>query len=354
MRLIILFGCVALASTAGAAEPTVETAQAQVRDLSFKAAERSLARVAQTRNLRNEDVITWHALKGIVAGSLKDAKGARDAFRALLNLNLGYRLEGRFSPRVMTPFFEAKRWAEENGALTVDRSPPLITEGQVRRLSFAVKGDALKRVSAVVVNVREAGGDWRVVRLGPAGGDVTTQAARVASWVQLEDERGWALVVDGSQSAPIIVQAGAPVATATPPGPTEQLTPLPPPPPPPTVSLVEPATSSPRFRPAAWTLVGTGVAALGIGLAFGLIANSERTRFTQATRDSAGVITGLTRQGALELDAAMRTHALVADILFAVGGALAATGVGLWIAGTISPAPAGGVEATVAISGPLP
>jgi hypothetical protein len=111
--------------------------------------------------------------------------------------------------------------------------------------------------------------------------------------------------------------------------------------------------TAPRFRPAAYTLFGVGLASLAAGAYIGLQSSVGRQRFANAQTDANGVVISLTRQDAIALDASVRNQALLANVLFAVGGTLAAGGAGLWIAGTVSPATQGGGGGVV-LGGSLP
>jgi len=337
-----------LPSLAAAADP-LESARSLVNELNYKAAAKALEKAAQQPGYTAEQVHLLHELEGVVAGTLNDDRGAVEAFTRLLNLDPGYRLTGRYPPRVTTPFYEAKGWVTDHGALTVERGEPKLEAGKVVGLRFTVKGDVLKRVAAVVVHLREDGGAWRTERLPADGGAVTTDATKVDAWVELLAAKQWSLKLEGSATAPLSFAAQ----------------PAPPPPPPPPSSNLTPertheapaavATATlapaPRFRGVSIALFATGAAALGVGTAFALLSSAGRQRFASAQTDTAGNVTGLTRQQALDLDASVRMQALVADLLFAAGGLLAATGVTLFIIGTVSPAGGGG---GVVLGGALP
>lgn len=90
----------------------------------------------------------------------------------------------------------------------------------------------------------------------------------------------------------------------------------------------------------------------GVGLVLGLMSNDARAKVTNAPRDDLGRVTGLTQREASALEASARGQATVANVLFGVGGGLAAAGVVLIILGpsaepavALSPAP-GGVVVT--------
>jgi hypothetical protein len=87
------------------------------------------------------------------------------------------------------------------------------------------------------------------------------------------------------------------------------------------------------MRPTGWGLLGAGVAAGGAGVAFGLLANGARSKVLDAEKNADGLVTGISRREALSLEQQAHTNAIVANILFGVGGALAASGVVLMLLG---------------------
>ena len=84
----------------------------------------------------------------------------------------------------------------------------------------------------------------------------------------------------------------------------------------------------------------------------GVMSNDARARVNGAARDDLGRITDLTQREAAALETSALSQATVANVLFGVGGGLAAAGVVLIILGpsgepavALSPAP-GGVVVT--------
>ena len=325
-----------LPALAAAAEP-LEQARALVGDLNYKAAAKALDKAEQVQGYTPDQVHLLLELQGVVAGTLNDDRGAKEAFTRLLNLDPGYRLTGKYPPRVTTPFYEAKGWVTDHGALTVEKGEPQLKGARIVGVQFTVKGDVLKRVVAVMVHLREDGGAWTTQRLPAEGGAVTTSAGKVEAWVEVLGAKQWTLKLEGAAASPLVFEGQSP------------------PPPPPNTSLVPEGTHEtpaavatpkaepvPRFRPVSIALMATGAVSVGVATAFALMSTAGRQRFASATTDLAGNVNGMTRQQALDLDVQVRTQALVADILFGAGGLLAATGVTLFIIGTVSPAEGGG------------
>jgi hypothetical protein len=219
MRLApLLLICAMGAFHAAAAEP-LNAAAAEVKALKYKDAARSLAKAEAQQGLSAEQVKQLYELKGIVAGTLNDEAGARAAFTRLLVLAPTFRLNGRYAPRVTTPFYDAKSWVAENGAITVERGAPTAAAGKLTSIPVRVSGDALTLVTQVVVHLREPKGPWTTVALGPAGGAVPVSASRVELWVELRGARDWVLRTEGTEAAPLVMEAPAVLVAAPPPPP---------------------------------------------------------------------------------------------------------------------------------------
>ncbi len=328
---------IALLAGPAAAEPSLAQVRTQLRALDYKGAAKTLDALGSASGLTHDEVLELYELSGVVAATLKNPKAARAAFQALANLDPSRRLTGRYAPRVTSLFFEARAWAEGAGGLSVVASAAL-EPGEVGSLTFTVKADVLQRVERVVVHVRRGDGPWSTVELGRTGGTVETAGPRVLWWAELLSARRWVLVSEGSEAAPHQVEAPLPPPPPLPePEPPMVVAPAPSPALVPTAPVAPPPAPRPRFRPAAFALFGLGVAGLAAGTVFGVLSNGERQRILSAAADGQGVVTGLTRVEALGIDANARLFALVADVCFAAGGALAVTGTALFIAGSVAP-----------------
>src|SRR5581483_2784537 len=103
------------------------------------------------------------------------------------------------------------------------------------------------------------------------------------------------------------------------------------PPPPPVVTRAAVSEGPSAVRVASLGLMGAGVVALGVGVALGVLSFIDRNAVNNATRNSAGVVTGIKQTDAYSLDATVRWAAPAANVLFAVGGALAVGGLALFL-----------------------
>jgi hypothetical protein len=114
-----------------------------------------------------------------------------------------------------------------------------------------------------------------------------------------------------------------------------------------TVTIPAPVSGGWR-RPLGGAVLGAGVVAAGIGVFFGLQANDARKKFNSADRDDLGRVTSISQREAQALEASAHDQAVLANVLFGVGGGLAAAGLVLIIIGpdsapsvALSPAPGG-------------
>ena len=330
--LIIATGLLWSAAAAGSV-PKVEEARKLIDDLELEAALKALDAADKLEGNDRATVLEILTLQGIAFGTLgKDAK-TRDSFRKLLLLDPEAKLPGDLPPRVRTPFFEAKEWASTNGPVVATPSAEL-GEGLVRAVKVTMERDVLRLARTARFHLKIDGADQRVEVPFVSGKAVAPIQARVDAskssltwWAEILSERRGVLLEVGSAKAPRSESKGVSLTPAAAPPPT----------------VVEGPVSGGWRRPTGFVLVGAGAVAAGIGVALGLGAQDARSKMTGATRDDLGRITSLTQREAAALEAGAHTQAGVANVLFGVGGALAAAGVVLVVMGPSS-------EPTVALS----
>lgn len=308
----------------------LDEARKQVRSLEYAKAARTLKVVEKAERLSFEEVVSFYELKGVVAASLGDAGGAKEAFTVLLTLAPGFRFPGRVSPKITTPFFEAKAVAKEEPLKLVYLQA--VGPQDARELRFSLTApEGLVRSVRVVIS--EDGVSRTEQRPAAPVVEVKASGAKVRAVAVALDERGWALcegVIGEVESRPEAPPTpDAPLATAEPVRPPTVVAPSPPTEPP--LALTR-AVPEPRFRPAAWTLVGLGGASLVAGVVLGVLSSSARSTFESSTT--------LTRAEALALDRQARGTAVGANVAFVSAGVLAAAGVLLFILGAPSDADA--------------
>lgn len=328
---------VCLASQALAApSPQVAEARKLIDDLELEAAVKVLDAAEKTEGNERATLVEILTLQGIAWGTLgKDAK-TRDAFRKLLMIAPEATLPPDQPPRVRTPFLEAREWTSSNGPLTATPGADL-GDGLVRAVKVTFDKDVLRLARSVRFHLKVEGVDQVVESPVAAGRAVAPVGKASASWwAEVLSERKAVLIEIASAAKPRDEWTGVtPVAAAEP-----------------TVTTPGAVSSGGWRRPTGAVLLGAGAVAAGVGLVLGLMSNDARAKVANAPRDDLGRITDLTQREAAALETSARSQAIVANVLFGVGGGLAAAGVVLIVLGpsgepalALSPAP-GGVVVT--------
>lgn len=321
-----------LVCSVAAAEPNLERARSLVDALQFPAAKAALLLAKKAPSLTHAEVLELYELSGIVAGSTKDARAATEAFRVLLVLEPGFKLKGKYSPKVTTPFFEARALAKQvvTPSLELERSDDV--DGALTKVVLRSASDGGGLVTTVRLDLVEDGASRTVTLPWATRLEVPVRARKVVVTAVLLSEAGWRLV-----EPPALVREA----------------PAPPPPAPPVVTVppiatVQPApapTPSSTVRTVGYVLGGVGLAAAGLGVYFGVRSQTARSTVLGAIQD--GVVTGLTRERALELNREVTTNATLANLTFATAGALIIGGVVCWFVG----APVGTTVMVVPVQG---
>jgi hypothetical protein len=334
-----------LLAMALAANPDLDKAAKLVADLQYSEAQGALDAALKRPANDRETVLRIYELQGIVYGTLNQSAKAVKAFQALLTLAPDHKLTGDNPPRVMTPFYEARGRAADGGRLDAKALPAAMTQGRVAQLAVEVTSDPLKMVKKVRFHLKADDKAWteQVADVVGRNASVSTDAGEVKWYAELLGDREAALFELGNAAAPR--SDGAPVAKAEiKPAPQEEVSA--PPAPPAATATAEVSSGTSGLRVAAYGVFAAGVVGLGVGAALGIVSFMNRNTINNAMRDANGNVTGLTQTQAYALDAQVHTFATVANVLFGVGGALAATGVVLFIvspssSGSVALAPAG-------------
>jgi hypothetical protein len=305
------------------APPSLDSARAQVKALQFAAALKSLKAIERQPDLRRAQVIELSELEGITSGSLGDRVESEAAFVRLLALEPGRQLGPHYSPRVTTPFFQARSKVKEAGALTLTLTHQ-VEDGRVRSVEVRRAGLFREQLVRVTASVRVDSAPARefVLSWHDDVAVVQVDGQQVDVGLRGFNARGWELY-----SSPAPQHFEAPVVA---------LAPLPP--------LVEaqapalgvvkpPVDEAPRFRPLAWSLLGVGVAGVAVGTGFLVSAAGLKNTFAAAKTDEQGVVISLTRAEAQALErSAGEQNALGIALLVAGGASAIAFGV-VWGAG---------------------
>jgi hypothetical protein len=335
-----------LLAIALAANPDLDKAAKLVADLQYAEAQGALDAALKRPGNDRDTMLRIYELQGIVYGTLNQSAKAVKAFQALLTLAPDHKLTGDNPPRVMTPFYEARGRAADTGRLDAKALPAAMTQGRVAQLAVEVTSDPLKMVKKVRFHLKVDDKAWaeQVTDVVGRNASVSTDANEVKWYAELLGDREAALFELGNAAAPR-TDGSAPVAKSEiKAAPSEEVSA--PPAPPAASATAEVSSGTSGVRVAAYGVFAAGVVGLGVGAALGIVSFMNRNTINNAMRDSNGNVTGLTQTQAYALDAQVHTFATVANVLFGVGGALAATGVVLFIvspssAGSVALAPAG-------------
>lgn len=306
-----------LISNLALAQTPLQRARDDVRALNFQAAVRSLQETRQARDLSRDDVLSLYELLGIVSGMQGDAAAAREAFTTLSMLDPEAKLKVKYAPKVTTPFLEGKAQARERGPLVVTSSRSTNADGLLASVTVECPRDA-GLAKSLEVTLEEDGVSRKVSVPWAASVVVPVRARSLTLTVEVLGPNGWDLGRFGPFSAPAPPAAVAVVV---------------PPDPPPVPAKVEPSP----LQPIGIGVGAVGLVGLGLGIGFGL--RSQELRRSVAEAPVIDGVVQITRQEALTRGADAVSSAIIANIGFIAGGALAATGVVLWLLG-LPPAPA--------------
>lgn len=298
MTPVWLFALVVAASP----NPPLTAAEDSVAQVRYAEAEKQLAVARALPNNTRDTLLRIIELQGIVAATLGQGPRARTHFQQLLSLDPGRKLPDGLPPRVRTPFYEAKGMAAEA------KQMGFTATADGAQLVAKLSADPMTLARKVRFHVKPQGAEWAVTDKPIAAGSamLPVMAPTYQWFAELLGEQDAILF----ETAPLSVGAVAePVAVAP--------------------VIAQPAPGA--RNPAAFVLLGmSGASAIG-GVVSGVLSRSNVDRVNNATRDSNGVVTGLTQRQAEGFKADARTQAIAANVLFATAAVLAATGVVVWV-----------------------
>lgn len=361
MRWFVWVG-VLLAATSASAQGSTERVQAArqlVASGKFKEALAEADALGKQPGNDRATVVAVYELSGLAHGGLKQTPKAKLAFEKLLTLEPSFKLKGKVPPKAAAAFRDAKKWvAQRGGGIKAEQLTPEIKEGKVSGLYVSVEGDLLTLLKTARVHMRLDAAAWTVKDV-PVQPTTTAEAGGkvVKWWVEFLGEHDAVLLKLGSQDEPFVdavpgavvpkpvstakkdepkkdatkktevAKADAPVAETKP-----ALVPEVKSEPVPDLKAKSPKGSGPRVLP--WALMGAGVVSAGVGTYFGVASSGARTQIaTAATDPDNGLVTGITRAQAVELQQKAQTDAVVANTLIGVGAGLVVGGVVAWLVG---------------------
>ncbi|MFT3712243.1 MAG: hypothetical protein QM817_31750 [Archangium sp.] len=326
----------ALVVTAAPAD-WLAVAEKQCFEMQYPKCLDSLERAWVREGNSREQVIRILELTGVTAAQVKQNARSQEGLRRLFLIDFAHTFTGRFAPRVNTQILEAKSWVGQVRPLAWSAAPAELAGEHVRAVSIRITNDPMNLGTLVRFHTRADGGEWKVneVTVENSAARLDVDAGELEWWAELlTGNRGVLMPAMGSEASPQRERATkAPVVAKT--VPTDDVAKKPGP-----VAAVEnlkqPAPSAgPRFRPAAWVMTVTGALAVGAGVTFGVMSSSARQQLMMPVLDSAGVVQNQTQAEAYATNARMQRDAILAMALSIGGGVVLATGVTLFIVGSV-------------------
>lgn len=332
--------------------PQLDEASRLMDGLDYQRALEVLLKADKVANIGRDEWLELLMLQGAVYGVLGKEAKTRDAFRKALVLEPSTPPpSSELPPRVRGPFEEAKSWVVVNKPLRVISSAEEQESGRVIR--FVVERDTLGLVHTVrfylrlesKVRITEANFVGDTAEL-PVDGEAESWRAEI-----LSERKRVAMVFPGQsllrraaieqvfgEAVPVAVPVVAPPSPAA-------VAPVPTP-----VARQASTADGVWVRPLGIGLIGLGAAVAGVGGVFGAESMKARASLSGALQDEQGRVTNLTQRFAAGLAARAQEQATLANVLFGVGGALAAGGLVLCLVGpsaspmvAVAPVPGGAV-----------
>jgi hypothetical protein len=312
LRFCAVWLCVAFNAFAQDGASLLNRAKNQLEDLEADAAVKTLAQAEKQPGNSRATLEEIHLFRGIANGVLGNKGAMQDAFRWLLVVNSEVKLPKDQPPKVQTPFYEAKAWAETAGPLLLAPSAE-ISGAKVTALHVKVEKDTLKLAKAVRFHLVADGVNREQEEMMHAGVATTPiSAGRVSWWAEVLTENEGVLTTLGTVSAPRVDSATPMTDSVS----NVQPTPM----------VTQTVGSGEWRRPFGAVLLGVGGAAAIAGGVVGVLSRMDRDKVSNAKPDDSGRITSLTQRQAVALENSARTKATAANVLFISGGALAAVG----------------------------
>jgi hypothetical protein len=303
-----------------AATPALDAARTAVRDLKFSAALPLLATARATTGNPREAVLEILWFEGLASAVLNRRDEALVAFRELLLLEPDFKIQGEPSPKVMTPFYEAKSWATTNGRLRLVLDEPRSGPSGPTAVSAHVEHDALALARGVRFHVRVPSGGWSEERHEISAAVVTFDPPGAREvWAELLGDHDAQLALAGSAEQPLRLDA---------PVPTPRLEPVAPP------AVARPPQRLSGMQWAGVVTAAAGAVALIVGAVFGVSSRLAAQRFLDLEPLHMGtVVNELSQQDAFALNDQLAANAMRANALFTAAGALALAAVVLIVLG---------------------
>jgi hypothetical protein len=269
---VALVGSIETAAHADAiSDAALEAAEQAYADLDYASAIRHADEAIAHGALGHAALVRAYRVSAVSHAALEQSGPAKDAFRKLLTIDPEYELDRALSPKVQTPYFEARGdWRAELVHPGLDVTS-LLAQNEPGTLRVTTRGFA-GLVKEVVVGFRWGlAGQPATMHLAPSARmDVPVPApplgtSRCEYWVQALDEHDDVLFEVGNPLMPKTAFLPAPQGAASPWGPTRS------------------GSEAPLHQggllasPVFWTVAAVVVVGAGVGTYFALAKRSPST-----------------------------------------------------------------------------
>jgi hypothetical protein len=289
----------------------------------YAEARAAFAKARNAPNLTRADLLDLLEMTGVAAAQQRQPEAAQNALIELITLDPDHKLKNDYAPRVMTPFFEARRIVGERGALQATSSAEMQGE-RVERITVSVIKDPMRYVRTVRFHLQTDSG-WTTTSAPFASATFDVKQPEARWWAELLGNKDAQLFLLGTADAPRVDAAPKPVAEVA------EVTPPPPAPEPP-VQVEQPSGGGGGgVRSASYVIGAVALLAAGAGGFFGWRASADYAHVTNAQNN--GGVLALTEHDAYAFVSAGQQSAMVANGLFITAGALAVTALLMWLLG---------------------
>lgn len=323
----------------------LEKAKREVGGLKLAQAENTLKGLASVTGLTREQSLTYFELCARVAAMRGHSDEARQYFESALELDPKFSLGERVSPKLQSPFFEARAAVNSRGTPALALS---VRESGNRVSSLTVSQTKVPARATTVRVWLDEDGTVREVTLPVTEGatNVAVSAKVLQAHVWVNDAKGWTLLeqqvqVEATVVAPTLATDvygsesdqgwAAPPSLTPPPAPVTQAAA-------PTPAAVAKPVEAPRpsrLRVPAFISFGLAAAtAVSTGVFYGIGAGA-RHEFDLAVADRTQTLLPLTYTQAKQLDAQVRLGATGSTVSLVSTIGLLLLGGTLWLIGLI-------------------
>ncbi len=292
-----------------------------------------------------ESFLTLLELKGVIAAMTSTKKedhkaDYHDAFGKLLSLDPDRRLKGKWPKKAQQAFAEVQR--KPPAPLEIETSTASQANGKISEIAIGLKGDPLHLAKTVVFNWRTVGAKWKTKPVPAATGRVAAkvEGGKIEWYATVLGENDAELGHLASSEIPMVDKAIGAVADPVPAdddfgkkkksdAEAAKLTPKEKTETPATEVEVEKPSHTTWKSTAGYVAAGLGIVGIGVGSVFGVMSNGARSSFTTGIGkvDASGSVTGITRAQALQYQSTAQSDALLANLMWGIGGGLLLVGI---------------------------